>query len=399
MALRKRKTATATTTTATGSHRYPTRWKNKRYALFDVPREIIFNILLLIPAKLLHDVVRYVCKQWFDIVSDPVFVRVHRQMSSAGFLIQNPVERSKIYYIQEDTARLKVTEYQIPLHARINGSLNGLLLLHDMTNTDLYHVVNPITKKNFSLPPLTGFGYDNTCSKAGFGVDSSGLCKVVHASPTPTACCDEVLINMRVFTVGVDLSWRFIDFKGISLSKREKYALRCSSLFIAGFIYWYNMPYCNGVALDVDTETVYKFSFPAGLSRHERPYLEFLTTETCLGVVWTEGDIWRFWKLKDVKTSDWTELNGISIGPVLSRVDKMFYPRNMYFCLPVRLINGDFWFCRRVDKEYVVIRYNLVSDNFSFSPMTKVYCDTLIHPHVHTLIHPHVHTLISPKNC
>ncbi|XP_074301265.1 uncharacterized protein LOC141632632 [Silene latifolia] len=283
---------------------------------------------------------------------------------------------------------LKVTKFEIPLHARIVGSFNGLLLLHDLTNPEIFHVVNPVVKKKFSLPPLTGLG--NIFSKAGYGLDSSGLCKVVHTSAR--ACSNQVQIKMRVFTVGVDMSWRFIDLQGISLNTKEKqYALKCSPCFIAGFFYWYTMPYYNGVALDIDTETIYQFSFPVDLTRRDGTSIRFLSTETCLGLVRTKTDIWRFWKLTNVKTSEWTELAGINIRPVLSRVDKMFYPREMFFVWPVRLINGDFWFYRCVDEEYVVVRYNLVSDNFSFFPMTQVYSDTLIYPHVHTLL--------SPKNC
>ncbi|XP_074309930.1 putative F-box protein At2g02030 [Silene latifolia] len=355
---------------------------------FCLPEEILFNILLRIPAKDLHEVVRYVSKQFFDIVTDPMFVRLHHQMSSAGFLIQNPNEDSKMSYIEADTTRLlKGTEIQIPFPARIMGSFNGLVLLHDLTNPDIFHVMNPATKVNISLPPLKGLCDIN--SHAGFGFTSSGLYKVVHVSAKASSKC----VWMRVFTLGVDTAWRFIDLQGISIDvNKVKYALMHFPRFISGFIYWYNIANINGVALDVDTEIIYQFSPPEDLVRGDGNPIEFLSMGTCLGLLrqWQWGDVWRLWKLTSVKTGEWTEMAGINIRPLISMVNEMFYPSKLGGVWPVRLINGVFWFYRRVDDEYVVGRYDMVNKIFSFFPITQI--------HPHTLIYPHVHTLLSPGN-
>ncbi|KAK9756962.1 hypothetical protein RND81_01G132700 [Saponaria officinalis] len=355
---------------------------------FCLPEEILFNILLLIPAQHLHEVVRFVSKQLFDIVIDPVFVRLHRQMSTPGFLIQNRNEKYKLSYIEPDSTRLKVTEIQIPLRAKIMGSFNGLVLLHDLTNPHIYHVMNPATKVNFTLPPLTGLcDINSRDSPAGFGLTSSGCYKVVHVSAKASSKC----VRIRVFTLGVDTAWRFIDLRDISIGAKVKNAWMCVPRFIAGFIYWSNCAHFDGIALDVDTEIIYQFSPPEDLVRYGTP-IWFLSTGTCLALLrQCQGDIWRLWKLTCVKTGEWTEMAGINIQPVLSRVDKMFYPSKINSVWPVWLINGDFWFYRRVDEEFVVVRYNLVNESFSFFPITHVCPDTLIHPHVHTLL--------STKNC
>ncbi|KMT20296.1 hypothetical protein BVRB_1g002990 [Beta vulgaris subsp. vulgaris] len=47
-----------------------------------LPREIIFNILLLLPASILQDIIRLVCKDWYARVTDPLFTpcRLHRRL-------------------------------------------------------------------------------------------------------------------------------------------------------------------------------------------------------------------------------------------------------------------------------------------------------------------------------
>ncbi|KAK9669750.1 hypothetical protein RND81_13G152000 [Saponaria officinalis] len=339
---------------------------------FRLPEEILFNILLRVPAKLLHEVVRCVSTQLFGIVTDPMFVRKHRQMSNAGFLIQNVKDKSKISYIEADTTRLKLTEIQLPLPAPFMGSFNGFVLLHDLTKPYIFHVMNPVTKVNFSLPPMTGFCNYN--SQVGFGITSSGLYKVVHISAKSTA----KRVLMRVFTLGVDTTWLFIDLKGISIGLKEMHAFMFCPRFIAGFIYWINFLHFTGVALDVDTEIIYRFSPPEDLIRedivrNDDTSIRFLSMGTCLGLFRQSqgGDTWRFWKLTCVKTNEWTEMARINIQPLLSRVDKMFYPSKVKCVWPTRLINGEFWFYRRVDEEFVMVRYDLVNESFSFFPITK----------------------------
>ncbi|XP_074309945.1 uncharacterized protein LOC141644342 [Silene latifolia] len=153
MEVRKRLTAMAEVDPP-HQHRYPTRWKLRRHSPHSslsshpqdkaivtglapckrnkrlkctlyLPSEIIFNILLFLPAKVLHQVVRYVCKQWYDIVNDPRFIKAHCQSSSAGLLFQNPMKIHHTYYIEGDNS----TKIALPFRARIYGSINGPVLL------------------------------------------------------------------------------------------------------------------------------------------------------------------------------------------------------------------------------------------------------------------------------
>ncbi|KAH9606906.1 hypothetical protein KSS87_019740, partial [Heliosperma pusillum] len=102
----KKKTVTMADAVERLPHRYPTRWKLRRNTPY-LPTEVIFNILKFIPAKALFDAVRYVCKQWYDIVSDPAFIRAHCRISTPGFLIQDscywPCNNDHMIHIEDDT--------------------------------------------------------------------------------------------------------------------------------------------------------------------------------------------------------------------------------------------------------------------------------------------------------
>ena len=42
-----------------------------------LPEEIIFYILVWLPADILYNSMRYVCQQWYRIIRDPLFIKEH----------------------------------------------------------------------------------------------------------------------------------------------------------------------------------------------------------------------------------------------------------------------------------------------------------------------------------
>ncbi|KAK9666472.1 hypothetical protein RND81_14G187200 [Saponaria officinalis] len=387
-------------------HRYPTRWKLGRHASLHqssfsqvstaedkskdqalvpckrtkeekhtlyLPRDIIVNILIHVPAEVLHDAVRYVCRQWFEIVRDPDFVRVHRQISPAGFLIQAFQDRMppnygfQVYYIEADTERLKVTKVKTPSPVKILCCYNDLVLLSDSTNKEILHVVNLVTKVKFSLPPLVGLR--NSPESAGFAADSSGHYKVVHVS---SKVVFSQQVHMRVFTVGVDTVWRFIDLQGIPVNRTLKSLILDDSCCLGGFVYWLTNSSWKknnhlGLALDVDTETIYQISKPNCLVEGYHSMC-VLGMGSGIGVIYnntsSEQCIWKFWKLRDVKSDQWTELACIKVRELYSKFAYSFGSSPILDITPVRLFRGDLWLYRRLSVELIVIRYNMAKESF-----------------------------------
>ncbi|KAJ7970471.1 F-box protein [Quillaja saponaria] len=62
--------------------------KRKKKGTADILlNEIIFEILLRVPAESLLDCLRYVCRQWHGTISDPPFIYSHLRQSATGLLM------------------------------------------------------------------------------------------------------------------------------------------------------------------------------------------------------------------------------------------------------------------------------------------------------------------------
>ncbi|XP_074306681.1 uncharacterized protein LOC141641940 [Silene latifolia] len=353
-----------------------------------LPDEVIFKILIFVPVKELHEAMRYVCKQWYDIVSDPFFARARFRVSTPGFLLQESNNLHQLNYIEAyNSPTPKTLELQIPYPTKILCCLNGLVLLSYspyIGEIEIFQVINPLTKAKISLPySFVGLG-PYSSSTAGLAVDSTGHYVVVHV-------CGENF-HVRVFTIGVDKFWRLLDFQGVPVKRASDGSMKFDRPHCFGrFIYWFNnYPYINsiGLALDVDTETIYLFSVPKGKVKYSS-LLTVVPMETSIGLVDESSILWRAWKLTDVKSNKWTQLARINVQPVISWVDKMFYRRNFKpTILPVSLSKGEIWFYCRVDELNIVVRYNLTNKSLEFFVLSSV-----------SYIHPHVNTLVSPMNC
>ncbi|XP_074335997.1 F-box/kelch-repeat protein At3g23880-like [Apium graveolens] len=144
-----------------------------------IPEDIIFKILLLLPAKSL---LRFtaVCKLWQSIISNPQFIYTHlansrNKQARVGILATRVDSCSSIDIIDHEEL---ITKIPLPpqCHRMIRyartSSCNGLVCL-DNGNSDILHVWNPLTRqfKKISIPKgecsftrcafALGFGYDS----------------------------------------------------------------------------------------------------------------------------------------------------------------------------------------------------------------------------------------------
>ncbi|XP_074306689.1 putative F-box only protein 15 [Silene latifolia] len=347
-----------------------------------LPREVIFNILINVPVQALLDA-KHVCKQWYDIVSDPFFVKAHCQKSSLGFLIQDSNNYSHVNYIDVNMPieKTKTIKVQNPSHATILCSLNGLVLLSDLTYREIkLHVLNPMTKEKISLPPLAkSWG----AKSAGLAVNSSSHYKVVHVSVVKNYPYYDNQLQIRIFTIGVDKAWRLIDLQGISISSTMYQYILNHPYCCRRYIYWFHYYSSFGLALDVDTETIYRFTGP----KYEVKYLdlvEVVSMETSIGVIDETSTLLKVWKLTDVKSSEWTEFARINVEPVYKRFSKLFGRRFKDGIYPVGLFGGDLWFYCRVGDKYVVVRKKLADETFEFFEIER----GTLHPHSSTFVSP-----------
>uniref|UniRef100_A0A803NDY2 Uncharacterized protein n=1 Tax=Chenopodium quinoa TaxID=63459 RepID=A0A803NDY2_CHEQI len=210
----------------------------------------------------LEEIVRFVCKEWNAIISDPHFIRAH--------LLQSMSSPATTVYLS------------FHLRPSILASCNGLLLLQNAFIPKELSVVNLVTKANISLPPLS-LTLPKVCiyrkpSAVLAFAPSSGRYKVFCPCFVPKyprspyrqrEKNDDHLarfeVKVMVWTVAVDETWRAIDIdcQGITMSNKAKQTLLSHPFSIAaGYVYWFDICHSLGFALDIDAETMYQFEAP-----------------------------------------------------------------------------------------------------------------------------------------
>ncbi|XP_010277838.1 PREDICTED: F-box protein At3g07870-like [Nelumbo nucifera] len=135
------------------------RKKNRKVDFENVPEEIIFLILVNIPAHVLYGL-RPVCKLWTKLISEPSFIDQHLSRSESALLGQYR-DPTKEWYIlstaclekKGEKFRVRDLSIDLPYRFRICASCNGLILLDDIHHQsgDLF-VGNPITKECVKIP-------------------------------------------------------------------------------------------------------------------------------------------------------------------------------------------------------------------------------------------------------
>ncbi|KAL5982908.1 hypothetical protein ACLOJK_016987 [Asimina triloba] len=185
------------------------RKKDKVLQSWGLPEDILFNILMRLPTLLIFDL-RLVCKSWYNLITDPVFIETLLSRSNAGLIFQVQISSSSYLtnFMEIKHGELWVHYLGLDCPGRIRGSCNGLILLESMLNI---FVFNPMTNQQTMLPPSDmPYKYPLSFEIYGFGYNSrTKEYKVVHIceykkkmSPHPLAC--------EITTVGSG-SWREIN--------------------------------------------------------------------------------------------------------------------------------------------------------------------------------------------
>lgn len=116
--------------------------------------DLLLNILILLPHKMLQEIVMYVCKRWFNLITQNIF------FGHASLIIQKPTNgnnrayTSRLVSICEGRKKLRVSdkELDIPCKGIIRSWCNELLLIIDPNKLGALYVYNLITKEGLHLP-------------------------------------------------------------------------------------------------------------------------------------------------------------------------------------------------------------------------------------------------------
>ncbi|KAG9150567.1 hypothetical protein Leryth_008045 [Lithospermum erythrorhizon] len=136
------------------------RVKKQLKSIAALPEEILFNILLLLPADVLYAVMRFVCRRCYMIINDPAFVNTHSLRPSSVLLVQYYGSDARCLLVGERDTNISYIKFQFP--GRLVSSCNGLTLVREgsfnsthnglLTHNGLFYIANPITKRMMTLP-------------------------------------------------------------------------------------------------------------------------------------------------------------------------------------------------------------------------------------------------------
>ncbi|KAM7493921.1 hypothetical protein LguiB_028530 [Lonicera macranthoides] len=273
-----------------------------------LPAEIIFDILVRLRADILYNVMRLVCRKWYNIIHDPRFITANLSRSPAGLLIQRCSEPNFTFFLEtvKGTENLKT---EIP-NGRSVACCDGLVLIRLSNHCQkVLWVVNPITKQHVTLPLLPDYlsGHDGYTLVSGPSTMEYKVLLVCHNGITNCLC-------LAIFTLGVDNAWRTIDV--IKFASKlycnmyhhyhqfDHFPSNKPAIAVSGFFYWCD---CESrsptfAAIEMETEIVYQVPLPEGV----RGYLkEFIKSETSLILAYPiDGAEWEFWALTNTKARE-----------------------------------------------------------------------------------------------
>lgn len=203
--------------------------KKKRTNTPSLPEEIIFYILVWLPADILYNSMRYVCRQWYKIIRDPLFVKEHLLRSTTGLLIQEHFSFAAQFgkFGEMNTTETKVN-FNFP--NLLSATCDGLVLFKDGYDEKEVYAANPLTKQRVAAPPFCfpSFLFGLALARAYSTMEYKLVCTYRSKKSKVYHCA--------MVTMGKDHAWKPINCQKLSDPCRQIF--RGYRFSAGGFIYW-----------------------------------------------------------------------------------------------------------------------------------------------------------------
>ncbi|KAL7122777.1 hypothetical protein ACP275_01G064900 [Erythranthe tilingii] len=274
-----------------------------------LPDELVFLILLELPAEDIYDSAMLVCKKWYEMIDTDEFVHSHFQHSTPGLLIQNRTHKyDRAVFAAIRKGKIEISKFGYKFTDRALASCNGLVLNHYSENDYALQIVNPATKQRlFVTPPFT----KKVSRHNSFGivhVASTMAYKVFH---TYFHYTNEYLYTWgcSLLTVGVDKYWRRVHIRPVF---QETTIVHTTQQTTEGFMHWIWSNDCV-LTLNVETEVITSTPVPRGCKHVPKWYL---SKGKYLSLVALCGDSsFDVWEMKS-ETGEWTKTYKVDFEPL-----------------------------------------------------------------------------------
>ncbi|KAL3645534.1 hypothetical protein CASFOL_010714 [Castilleja foliolosa] len=239
------------------------------------PDEIVFDILVRVPAQDIYSAVRPVCLKWYRMIHTHTFVNTHLNRSTYRLLIQNrsspPFTLTFMALSRQGRVELTRLNYDPGFTFWCNSS-NGLILETERDAKYTLYITNPATMQHLSLP----------------------------RSPIP------------LFGIILE-SWNPVNTQHLSLEAKK--LLIFDPFTTEGFVHWVNRGSLYVLTLNVETEIITEYLVPSSCfdDRFDGHY--YFPTVNCLSLLiycrrwWS----WEVWEMKP-ETGEWPNFPGIELN-------------------------------------------------------------------------------------
>lgn len=167
--------------------------------------DLLYQIFMLLPAESLFRL-QFVCKQWFSLINNAIFITSHAQQSETILISQqlsfwpqvNP--RSYFHFLSLDDWGSNFVESSVAELVTVQASYDGLILASTGTRKSLI-LMNPVTGKHIELP--LGAACHPLCESFGMAFcNQAKTYKVVHLfrETSRSIGCEILSIRTRNWT-------------------------------------------------------------------------------------------------------------------------------------------------------------------------------------------------------
>ncbi|KAL3615621.1 hypothetical protein CASFOL_041282 [Castilleja foliolosa] len=274
------------------------------------PDDVLFEILLRVPAQDLYDSSRLVCRKWYNTINTRNFAHSHLQRSTPGLLTVN-VNYTEQAFMTMQNGQIEMSKWSYGNRHLVMSSCDGLVLEVD-SNSKPY-ITNHVTKQHLTLPHFLSNKVRVYIWFALAYVASSSVYKVVGVYYPIDRNRD---IVCAIMTIGVDTDWgRRVSAQ--HLSNKAKTLLRLSPLATRGFLHWAQDDYYYEcvVTMNVESEIITEIPGPYLRDDGKSLWCRFLPMGSYLSLFIGRGDFsWEVWKMKP-ETGEWTKMPSIDLEP------------------------------------------------------------------------------------
>ncbi|KAL3629227.1 hypothetical protein CASFOL_026449 [Castilleja foliolosa] len=299
--------------------------KRKRKRLTDIeslPDEVLFEVLVRLPAQDIYNPARLVCSKWYHMIHTHTFIYAHLQRSTYGLLFQSTNGDSFFMSVGE-SGRVEISKKRYNLKNPVQTSCNGLLLEHERGSKYNIYVSNPATRQIFALPPFVG--YEIYYQSFGIAYAAASMeYKAVIIAPGKNKTC-------FILTIGVDNSWRTVGSECESLHTKRFF---CTPLITEGFVHWYIRDTNEVVTLNIETEIITETSGPIHRVVNGNRQNMLLSTGRYLSLLIPCGELcWEVWEMKPKIDYLWRKVCDISLEAHKSTTLQRFGPNEYNYLM------------------------------------------------------------------